>query len=69
LFIEPPSVDVLRNRLLSRGTETEESLAARVNKASYELSFKDQFDKLVLNEELEKACAEARSIVEVFIGS
>jgi guanylate kinase len=67
LFIEPPSVEVLRNRLMSRGTETEESLAARVNKASYELSFKDQFDRHILNEDLEKACAEARNIVEAFI--
>ncbi len=45
IFIEPPSVDELKNRLQSRGTETAESLAARVNKASYELSFKDHFDK------------------------
>jgi guanylate kinase len=52
---------------MSRGTETEESLAARVNKASYELSFKDQFDRHILNEDLEKACAEARNIVEAFI--
>ena len=67
LFIEPPSVEVLRNRLLSRGTETEESLAARVNKASYEISFKDQFDRNILNDELGKACAEAQTIVEEFL--
>ncbi|MBS1975225.1 MAG: guanylate kinase, partial [Bacteroidetes bacterium] len=40
LFIEPPSIDELKARLLSRGTETEESLNARINKASYEISFK-----------------------------
>src|SRR4029079_9238372 len=45
LFIEPPSVGELKNRLEGRGTETPESLAARINKASYELSFKEQFDK------------------------
>jgi len=67
LFIEPPSVEVLRNRLLSRGTETEESLAARVNKASYEISFKEQFDCSILNDDLDKACAEARTLVEEFL--
>jgi guanylate kinase len=67
LFIEPPSVDELKKRLQSRGTESEESLAARVNKASFELSFKDQFDKLILNDNLAHACAEARLIVEELI--
>src|SRR5258705_13888693 len=57
LFIEPPSVDELQKRLQSRGTETAESLAARVNKAAYELSFKDHFNKVVVNDNLEKACA------------
>lgn len=67
LFIEPPSVEVLRNRLLGRGTETEESLAARVNKASYEISFKEQFDRSILNDELDKACAEAQTLVAEFL--
>ena len=69
LFIEPPSVDELRNRLLGRGTETPESLAARVNKASYELSFKEQFDRRVVNDVLEKACAEATGIVGTFLST
>jgi len=67
LFIEPPSVAELKKRLQSRGTETEESLAARVNKASYELSFKDHFDEIIINEELSKACAEAQKIVANFL--
>jgi len=67
LFIEPPSVDVLKKRLMSRGTETAESLAARVNKATYELSFKDQFNEVILNEDLEMACAAAERIVADFI--
>lgn len=69
LFIEPPSVDELKNRLQSRGTETAESLAARINKASYELSFKDQFNKVVVNDELQHACSEAEKIVNEFLGS
>ena len=67
LFIEPPSVDELKNRLQSRGTETPESLAARINKAAYELSFKDQFNKLIINDELQRACGEAETIVSDFL--
>ncbi|MEO6539617.1 MAG: guanylate kinase [Ferruginibacter sp.] len=69
LFIEPPSVDELKNRLHSRGTETPESLAARVSKAAYELSFKDQFNKLIVNDDLQRACNEAETIVQEFLGS
>ncbi|MDO9375161.1 MAG: guanylate kinase [Ferruginibacter sp.] len=67
LFIEPPSVGELRKRLETRGTESPESLAARVNKASYELSFKDQFDKQIVNDDLPKACNEALEIIGEFI--
>jgi guanylate kinase len=69
LFIQPPSVEELKKRLQSRGTETAESLAARINKASYELSFKEHFNKVVVNEELQMACAEAAVIVKAFIES
>ena len=67
LFIEPPSVNELKKRLQSRGTESEESIAARVNKASYELSFKDHFHKTIVNNELETACALAENIVGKFL--
>lgn len=69
LFIEPPSVAELKKRLESRGTETAESLAARVNKASYELSFKDQFNKIIVNDDLQTACDAAVDIVGTFIRS
>ena len=67
LFIEPPSVNELKMRLEGRGTESEESLAARVSKASYELSFKEHFDKTVVNADLETACRDAEKIVHEFI--
>lgn len=67
IFIEPPSVDELKRRLSSRGTETPESLNTRLNKATYELSFKDHFDKVIINHTLEKACKEAEIIVRAFI--
>jgi guanylate kinase len=67
IFIEPPSVDELKRRLESRGTETTESLQARVNKASYEISFKDHFDKTIINDDLSSACAKAVQIVKDFL--
>lgn len=67
LFIKPPSVDVLRKRLESRGTETAESIETRVSKASYEISFSHSFDKVIVNEELQKACAEAETVVKEFL--
>jgi guanylate kinase len=68
LFIEPPSVDELRRRLEMRGTETIESLLARVNKASYEISFKHHFDKIIVNDDLNKACREAETAITAFLG-
>ncbi|MEJ7609681.1 MAG: guanylate kinase [Ferruginibacter sp.] len=67
LFIEPPSVDELKKRLHGRGTESAESLSARVNKAAYELSFKDHFHRSVVNEDLHTACALAEQIVGEFL--
>jgi len=68
LFIEPPSVDELRRRLETRGTETADSLQARVNKAAYEISFKHHFDKIIVNDQLEKACRQAEEAVIAFLG-
>ena len=67
LFIEPPSVDELKRRLRGRGTETDESLATRLNKATYELSFKDHFNKVIVNDYLERACKEAEEIARKFL--
>ncbi len=67
LFIEPPSIAELEKRLQSRGTETPESLKARISKASYELTFKNKFDHIIVNDKLERACAEAESLVRNFL--
>jgi guanylate kinase len=67
IFIEPPSVDELKRRLESRGTENEDSLMARVNKASYELSFKHSFDEIIVNDDLERARQQAEAIIGNFI--
>ena len=67
IFVEPPSVEELKRRLISRGTESMEALHARVNKASYEISFKQHFNKIIVNDELERACMEAGEVVRSFI--
>jgi guanylate kinase len=67
IFIEPPSVEELKKRLESRGSETLESVQTRLNKATYELSFKNQFDKLIVNDILERACKEAEEVINKFL--
>lgn len=67
IFIEPPSVDELKRRLNTRGTETLETLDIRLNKATYELTFKEHFDKVIINDNLERACKEAEKIVSDFL--
>ena len=68
IFIRPPSLDELKNRLLARGTETDESLTERLGKASQELSFADSFDFVVVNDTLEKAVADVVGLVDGFTG-
>ena len=69
IFIQPPSIDELKKRLEARGTESEATLNARLNKAAYELSFKDEFDKIIINKNLDQACKEVEEIVKSFIGN
>lgn len=67
VFIKPPSVDILEKRLRARETESEERIALRIKKASWELSQAESFDVCVLNEHLEKAVSEAITHVNQFI--
>lgn len=67
IFISPPSVEALEQRLLARGTENAESLKKRVDKAAHEMSFALQFDAVVVNDTLEHACAEAHALVARFL--
>lgn len=67
IFIEPPSVNELKKRLEGRGSETAETLQARVNKAAYEISFKHHFDKIIVNEALDKACIETEKVIAEFL--
>ena len=68
IFVLPPSIEELQKRLEGRGTETPENIATRLNKATYELSFANSFNKVIINDSLEKACAETENAIKEFIG-
>lgn len=67
VFIEPPTMEELENRLKNRGTENDASLKKRLAKAEYELSFARQFDKIVLNDDLKTAQQEMIELVRDFL--
>lgn len=67
VFIQPPSVEELRKRLVGRGTDTPEVIEDRVAKAAYEMSFAPKFDKIIVNDDLETAKAEALEIITQFL--
>ncbi len=67
IFVQPPSIDELRKRLISRGTDSEETIEKRIERASFELSFADKFDKIVINDILEVAEENALSTVLSFL--
>lgn len=69
LFIQPPSIDELRRRLIGRATDSMEKIEERLAKAEYELTFASKFDKIVINDDLEQAEKEALSIVQEFLAS
>lgn len=69
VFVEPPSVDELEKRLRGRSTETEEKIAQRLAKAREEISYSEQFDVILINDDLEKACDQAEMLVKTFLAA
>jgi guanylate kinase len=67
VFIQPPSIEVLKNRLLKRGTDSLEIINDRIRKAEYEITFAPQFDKIIVNDVLEDAQAQALAAVNAFL--
>lgn len=68
LFIQPPSVEELRRRLEGRKTDTPKAIEERLAKAEYEMTFAPQFDKIIVNDDLETAKQETLKIVKAFLG-
>ncbi len=69
IFIKPPTIDCLKKRLASRGTENADSLKQRMEKAEYELSFEKFFDKIVVNENLADAQQEVMHLMKEFLST
>lgn len=67
IFVQPPSVEELRNRLVSRSTDAPEVIEKRVAKAEYELTFADKFDVVITNDQLENALVQAERVIREFI--
>lgn len=67
IFIQPPSVEALRERLVGRGTDAPEVIESRVAKAEYELGFAKKFDRIVVNDDLATAQAETLALIQAFI--
>ena len=67
VFIQPPSIEELRKRLVGRATDTPEVIESRIAKAEFELGFAEKFDVVVINDELEKAKADALEIIQNFL--
>jgi len=67
IFIQPPSIEALRNRLVNRGTDAPEVIEQRLERAAFELSFADKFDKVVINDILDVAKADTLALVQDFL--
>ena len=66
VFVKVPSLEILKNRLAHRATETEESLSQRLYKARFEMTFENQFDKVLINDQLDQAKKKAQELYEAF---
>ena len=67
VFIQPPSIEELRKRLTGRGTDAPEVIESRLAKAAFELGYADKFDVVIVNDDLEKAKAEALQTIRHFL--
>jgi len=67
VFVKVPSIEVLKERLSDRGTESDDSLSRRLYKANFEMGFENQFDMTLVNENLDKSLQEAQELFETFI--
>ena len=69
IFVQAPSVEELKRRLKLRGSETDESLQARVNKSTYEMTFKKHFENIIVNQNFKEACNDAEKIIGNFLNN
>lgn len=69
IFVSPPTIEALEERLLLRGTETAETLRTRMDKAGQELAYSTRYDRILLNDDMHRACEEAHEVVNAFLSA
>ena len=69
IFVMPPSIEVLEQRLRQRGTESEESIQKRLGRSPREPDEASRFDKTIVNDDLDRAVAETKAVIEMFLGA
>ena len=67
IFIKPPSLEILKERLLKRATDSEQQIAHRLKRAEYEMSFADQYDEIVINDDITIAISTIKSLIYQFL--
>lgn len=67
IFVQPPSVEVLEQRLRERGTDSEDSISRRLFKVNFEMSFKNQFDTILINDKIDDSFRKAQELVDNFV--
>lgn len=68
IFIQPPSIEELRHRLVGRATDAPEVIEQRIERAAFELTFASKFDRVVINDDLDRAVEETLRVVREFVG-
>ena len=68
IFIEPPSIEILQERLMRRGTDSDDHINTRISKAKEEMEYRNSFDKVIMNDDLERATNEVKEMIAKFRG-
>lgn len=69
VFVMPPSIEILRERLIARKSETPDSLEKRIAKATTEMGYADQYERIIINDDLEESCRNAQQMLNEFLDS
>jgi len=69
VFVVPPSIEILKERLIDRKSETPDSLEKRIAKATTEIGYSDQFERIIINDNLDESCRNAQEMLDEFLAS
>ena len=69
VFVMPPSIEILKDRLIARKSETPDSLEKRIAKATIEMQYSDQYERIIINDDLDESCRNAQEMMDEFLNS